>query len=229
MVMIRYKVYSFIEKYLKEGLIMKVIAINGSPRKDGNTSQALKVMADELKKHGIDVETIQIGHLNIHGCTGCGYCSSSKKNRCVFKDDIVNETAEKMRESDGFILASPTYYAGIAGNMKCFLDRAFLTSSNYFRFKVATSISVVRRAGGVDVVHQLNNYLNLAETILPPSQYWTSAYGMDKGEVMKDSEGVQTLRKNARAMAWLLEVVNFGKEKFPLPADEGHIMTNFIK
>lgn len=208
---------------------MKVVAINGSPRKGGNTSQALKVMADELQKQDIDVEIIQVGYLDIHGCTACGYCSTSEKNRCVFKDDIVNETAEKMREADGFILASPTYYAGIAGAMKSFLDRVFFTSSGYFKFKVATSISVVRRAGGVDVVHQLNNYLNLAETILPPSQYWTSAYGMDKGEVMEDGEGIQTLRKNARAMAWLLKVINNGKEKFPLPDDENRIITNFIR
>lgn len=208
---------------------MKVVAINGSPRKGGNTSQALNVMADELQKQNIEVEIIQIGHLDIHGCIGCGYCSTSEKNRCVFKKDIVNEAAEKMREADGFILASPTYYAGIAGTMKSFLDRIFYTSSRYFKFKVATSISVVRRAGGVDVVHQLNNYLNLAETILPPSQYWTSAYGMDKGEVMKDGEGIQTLRKNARAMAWLLKIINDGKEKFPLPDDENRIITNFIR
>ncbi len=208
---------------------MKVIAINGSPRKSGNTSQALEVMADELKNYGIEVETIQVGHLNIHGCIGCGYCDTSEKNHCIFKDDIVNESAEKMREADGFILASPTYYAGIAGTMKAFLDRVFYTSSGYFKYKVATSISVVRRAGGVDVVHQLNNYLNLAETILPPSQYWTIAYGLEKGEVLKDGEGIQTLRKNARAMAWLLEIIATGKEKIPFPEDEERVTTHFIR
>jgi len=134
-----------------------------------------------------------------------------------------------MRQADGLILASPTYYAGIAGTMKSFLDRVFYTSSDYFKFKVATSISVVRRAGGVDVVHQLNNYLNLAETILPPSQYWTSAYGREKGEVLQDGEGVQTLRKNARAMAWLLKAVALAKEAIPLPAEEDRVMTNFIR
>ncbi len=159
---------------------MKVIAINGSPRKGGNTSHALEVMADELRQQDIEVEIIQIGQLNIHGCISCGYCFTSEESHCVFKDDIVNEVAKKMREADGFILASPTYYAGIAGTMKAFLDRVFYTSSDYFKYKVATSIAVVRRAGGVDVVHQLNNYLNLAETVMPPSQYWTIAYGLEK-------------------------------------------------
>jgi multimeric flavodoxin WrbA len=208
---------------------MKIIAINGSPRKNGNTSKALEIMGEELEKQGISVETIQIGHLDIHGCIGCGYCRTSEKNQCVFKEDLVNETAEKMREADGFILACPTYYAGIAGTMKAFLDRVFYTSSRYFKYKVATSVSVVRRAGGVDTVHQLNNYLNLAETILPPSQYWTIAYGREKGEVEGDGEGLQTLRKNARAMAWLLQVVDAGKETIPLPAEEDRVMTNFIR
>lgn len=208
---------------------MKVIAINGSPRKNGNTSQALKIMADELEEQGIEVEIIQIGHLNIHGCIGCGYCRTSEENQCVFKDDIVNDVAKKMREADGFILASPTYYAGIAGTMKAFLDRVFYTSSKYFKYKVATSISVVRRAGGVDVVHQLNNYLNLAQTVMPPSQYWTIAYGLAKGEVIQDEEGIQTIRKNARSMAWLLNIIDAGKENIPAPVDEDHVITNFIR
>ncbi|KEZ91478.1 flavodoxin family protein [Lacrimispora celerecrescens] len=208
---------------------MKVIAINGSPRKNGNTNQALKIMADELEQQGIEVEIIQIGHLNIHGCIHCGYCWTSEGNHCVFKDDIVNETAKKMQEADGFILGSPTYYAGIAGTMKAFLDRVFFTSSDYFKYKVATSISVVRRAGGVDVVHQLNNYLNLAQTVMPPSQYWTVAYGMDKGEIIQDEEGIQTIRKNARSMAWLLKIIDAGKENIPVPAEEDHVMTNFIR
>ena len=208
---------------------MKVIAINGSPRKDGNTNQALKIMAHELEQQGIEVEIIHIGHLNIHGCIHCGYCWTSEGNHCVFKDDIVNETAKKMREADGFILGSPTYYAGIAGTMKAFLDRVFFTSSGYFKYKAATSISVVRRAGGVDVVHQLNNYLNLAQTVIPPSQYWTVAYGMDKGEIIQDEEGIQTIRKNARSMAWLLKIIDAGKENIPVPVEEDHVMTNFIR
>ena len=140
---------------------MKVIAINGSPRFNGNTSMALKAMTDELERQGIETETIQIGNLSIRGCIACGHCRTSEDNKCVFKDDCVNDVAQKMREADGFILGCPTYYAGIPGTMKSFLDRVFYSSTPYFRLKVGTTAAVVRRAGGVDVVHQLNNYLNL--------------------------------------------------------------------
>jgi len=208
---------------------MKVIAVNGSPHRSGNTGQALEVMAKELREAGVDVEILHVGDKLIHGCTSCGYCMSSEQNMCVFKDDIVNEAAAKMREADGFIIASPTYYAGIAGPMKSFLDRVFFSSSRYFKYKVAAAVTAVRRAGGVDALHQLNNYLSLAETITPPSQYWTVAYGMDAGEILQDKEGIQTLRKTARAMAWLLKAVDAGKGNIPLPEDEERVITNFIR
>jgi multimeric flavodoxin WrbA len=208
---------------------MNVIAINGSPRANGNTSMALKAMTDELERQGIQTETIQIGKLSIRGCIACGHCRSSEGNRCVFNDDSVNEIAQKLRDCDGFILGCPTYYAGIPGTMKSFLDRVFYTSSRYFRLKVATSCAVVRRAGGVDVVHQLNNYLNLAQTVIPPSQYWTIAYGRDKGEVAGDGEGMQTLVKNAASMAWLLKLIEAGKGTVEPPQDEPRVMTSFIR
>ena len=208
---------------------MKVIAINGSPHNDGNTAAALKLMAEELNKQDIEVEIIQVGDQAIHGCIGCGYCKGPENNHCVFVDDLVNETAAKMREANGLILGAPTYYAGIPGAMKCFLDRAFFSSSGYFKYKVGTAFAVVRRTGGLDVHHQLFNYFNLAQTITPPSQYWTVAYGRDKGEVLQDGEGVQTIRKNARAMAWLMKVIDASKGKIPLPEDEKRIMTNFIR
>lgn len=208
---------------------MKVIAINGSPRKNGNTALALKAMTDELERQGIETETIQIGQQSIHGCIACGHCGKSEGNRCVFGDDSVNEIAQKMRDAEGFILGCPTYYAGIPGTMKSFLDRVFYTSSRYFRGKVATSAAVVRRAGGVDVVHQLNNYLNLAQVVIPPSQYWTIAYGRLPGEAAGDGEGMQTLTKNARSMAWLLKLIEHGKDALPLPEDEPKIMTSFIR
>ena len=208
---------------------MKVIAINGSPRTNGNTSMALRAMTDELERQGIETETIQIGKQSIHGCIACGHCFKSEGNKCVFTDDLVNETAQKMRDADGFILGCPTYYAGIPGTMKSFLDRVFYTSSRYFRGKVATSCAVVRRAGGVDVVHQLNNYLNLAQVVIPPSQYWTIAYGRMPGESAGDGEGMQTLTKNARSMAWLLKLIEHGKDVLPLPEDEPKVMTSFIR
>jgi multimeric flavodoxin WrbA len=208
---------------------MKVIAINGSPRFDGNTTLALRTMTDELERLGIETETIQIGNRRIRGCIACGRCRTNEGNFCVFDEDCVNELSVKMREADGFILGSPTYYAGIAGTMKSFLDRVFYSSSKYFRLKVASCAVAVRRAGGVDVMHQLNNYLNLAQTVIPPSQYWTIAYGREKGEAAGDAEGLQTLVHNARSMAWLLRLIEAGKGKVTEPAYDERVMTNFIR
>lgn len=208
---------------------MKVIAINGSPHKNGNTFTVLQSMADELHKENIEVEIIHAGDKQVRGCNGCGYCRTSDHDQCVFTDDILNETAQKMRSADGIILGSPTYYGGISGTMKSFLDRAFYSSSKYFKYKVGTSIAVVRRSGGVDVMNQLNNYFTLAETVSPPSQYWTVVYGRTKEEVIQDNEGMQTIRKNARAMAWLLKVIDFSKGNIPLPIEEERQIMNFIR
>ena len=208
---------------------MKVIAVNGSPRKDGNTAFALRLAAEVLSREGIETEVVHVGGLQIHVCVGCGYCMTSERNLCVFKDDIVAEAVPKMREADGIILGAPTYYAGIPGTMKCFLDRVFFSSSAYFKFKVGTAVTAVRRAGGVDVVHQLMNYFNLSETVTPPSQYWTVIYGMEKGDAVQDAEGAQTVLKNARAMAWLIKIINASKATIPPPEDEPHVYTHFIR
>jgi multimeric flavodoxin WrbA len=211
---------------------MKVVAINGSSHKDGNTAAVLEAMAQVLNEEGIDTEILQAGGQSIHGCVDCGYCRKSEGNRCVFNDDVVNAFSAKMRDADGIIIGAPTYYSGIPGDMKSFLDRTFFSSSSYFKYKVGTAAAVVRRAGGVDVIHQLMNYFNLAETVTPPSQYWTIAYGRDKREVLRDYEGMQTLRKNARAMAWLIKVIDASKGKIPTPdetAQEQRVFTNFIR
>jgi multimeric flavodoxin WrbA len=211
---------------------MKIIAINGSPNKDGNTATALETMAGIFKEDGIDTEILQVGGRQIHGCIGCGYCRSSANNRCVFKDDVVNNFSDKMREADGIILGAPTYYAGIPGDMKSFLDRVFFSGSTYFKYKVGTVVAVVRRTGGLDVVHSLMNFFNLAETVTPPSQYWMAAYGRDKKEILKDIEGMQTIRKNARAMVWLLKMISETKGKIPTPDEvkkEDRVAMNFIR
>lgn len=208
---------------------MKVVAINGSPRKDGNTASLLEIMAKELKLQGITVETLHVGGGTLRGCTACGYCKRSERNLCVFGDDMVNSSAAKMREADGIVLAAPAYYAGIPGTMKSFLDRVFFSSARYFKYKVGTAVTTARRTGGLDVLHQLQNYFSLAQTVTPPSQYWTVAYGLEKKEVFQDSEGIQTIRRNARSMAWLLEVIAAGRERVPLPTEEDRLMTNFIR
>ncbi len=210
---------------------MRVVGINGSPRKDGNTFLALEEMSNQLKKEGIQVEIVHVGADSIRGCVGCGYCTTSEENLCVFQDDIVNETIQKLREADGIIFGSPTYYAGIAGTMKSFLDRVFFTNSaaQKFKHKIGTSVGIARRAGAVDVVHQLNNYFLLAEMVVPQSQYWNIAFGLKKGEVLEDLEGMQTLRKNASAMAWLLKMKESTEGSVKLPLREDRVATHFIR
>jgi multimeric flavodoxin WrbA len=209
---------------------MRVIALNGSPRQDSNTGKVLAAMSEELAKDSIETEIITVGNQNIHGCHSCGYCFKSEGNHCAITKDCVNEIADKVRSADGLILGAPTYYAGIAGAMKCFLDRLFYTSRRYFRGKVGASVAIARRAGAVDTIHQLNNYLNLAEMVIPPSQYWVIAFGMEQGEIFKDLEGLQTIRKNARAVAWLLKMIHATKDSLPFPVDtEERARTNFIR
>ncbi len=210
---------------------MKVIAINGSPRKEGNTFTALNIMAEELKKEGIDTEIIHVGKEQMHGCIGCGYCYKSENNHCVFKDDITNEVTDKMRTADGIILGSPTYFGGVAGAFKCFLDRAFYSSYAKvdFRNKVCTAVAVARRSGGVEVYNQLCNYFHLVEAVIPPSQYWVLAHGADEGEILEDHEGIQIIRRNANAMAWQLKMINATKDSIALPYVEKKARTNFIE
>lgn len=207
---------------------MKVIAINGSPRQGGNTETVLAEMARELKAAGIETELIQVGDKPIRGCISCGHCWT-EGNQCVFEDDCVNEVSRKIDAADGLILGAPTYYSAIPGTMKCFLDRLFFPSGDILKFKVATVAAVTRRAGAVHAANQMKNFLDLAKAITPPSQYWEVVYGQQPGEALQDGEGLQTVRLNARAMAWLMRVVDDGKKKYPLPKDEERVITNFIR
>lgn len=208
---------------------MKVIAINGSPRSKSNTGLVLEAMAVELAREGIETELIQVGNQLIHGCTACGACKTPAM-RCVFHDqDMVAQVADKIDGAQGLILGCPTYYAGIPGTMKSFLDRLFYPQSSRFRYKVATGVSVVRRTGGLDVVHQLQNYLGLAMTVTPPSQYWTTVYAGAPGNALEDGEGMQTVRRNAQSMAWLMKMIDATKESIPLPPEETRVTTSFIR
>ena len=208
---------------------MRVIAINGSPHKNGNTYESLAVITGELQKQGIETEIVHIGNKVIRGCTGCKYCQKNEENNCVFNDDAVNETALKMAGADGIILGSPVYYSGIAGTMKSFLDRVFYTKSKYFRYKVCTAVVAVRRSGGVDTFHQLNNYFNLGEMIIVPSHYWSVIHGRNPGEVLLDSEGIQTVREVGKSMTWLMKSLDHAKNVIEKPEREEREWTHFIR
>ena len=208
---------------------MKVVAINGSPRENGNTFFALSKMAETLKREKIETEIIHIGNQKISGCMGCGRCAQDENHHCSITDDIFNKTADIIRGADGLIIGSPSYYGGVSGTMKSFLDRLFYTSTGYLKYKVGASVAIARRAGIEGVTHQLNNYFNLAEVVISPSQYWAGGYGASQGEISKDEEGIQTIQRNAQAMAWLLKIIDAAKNSIPAPVHEGKARTNFIR
>lgn len=210
---------------------MKVVAFNGSPKKEGNTYHALNLVSKELEKQGVEVEFIHVGNKNIRGCTGCRQCVKQMNKECVIKDDDVNEWIKKMDEADGILLGSPVYYSAIAGTMKSFLDRAFFVvgvNGNMLRHKVGAAVVAVRRSGGLPTFNQLNNYLNYTQMILPTSNYWNVIHGMMPGEVLNDDEGVQIMRVLGKNMAWTLKLVENGKD-IERPEKEDKIFTNFIR
>ncbi len=193
---------------------MKVLAINGSSRNDGNTAYGINLMKDELEKEKIKVEIFNIGSNAIHQCIDCKRCMKKCDGKCVFNDDIVNNLFEKLSNCDGLIIGSPIHFAGMAGGLKAALDRLFyinIAMNNPLRHKVGCSFGAVRRAGGIPANNQMNQYLQYAEMIIPTSDYWNVIYGHSKDESKKDIEGVRILRNLARNMAWTMKLVENGK------------------
>lgn len=210
---------------------MKVLVINGSPKKEGNTKIALDIMKEELIKLGIEVEDFHVGS-KINGCLGCMKCTEMLNGTCIIKNDVVNEAVQKIIESDGVILSSPTYYANISGTMKSFLDRVFFVAGvngGLFRHKVGASISPVRRAGAVETISALDKYFTISEMFTSTSTYWNMIYGATPGEVLKDEEGIQTIKTLAKNMGFLLKSLDLGKKAGLAPEQEVRISTNFIR
>ena len=205
---------------------MKVLIINGSPRKDGNSCVAVAEVEKILHDNGIETETLQIGGEVIRGCVACGYCFSHGK--CAF-NDLVNEVAEKFEQADGLIVASPVYYASANGTLISFLDRLFYSSHFDKTMKVGASIAVCRRGGASATFDELNKYFTISGMPVVSSQYWNRVHGRAKGEAAADGEGLQTMRTLARNVAFLIKSIALGKEKIGLPEKEEKIMTSFIK
>ena len=184
---------------------MKVVAINGSPRVGGNTHHAILTVTGELDAQGIETEILQVGNKPVSGCTGCEACFKTK--RCCISD-IVEDYKVKMLAADGLLLASPVYFGGITGTMKCFLDRVFHSIAIHehdFRYKVGAALVVTRRAGGLAALDSLYYYLTYVEMALATSKYWNIAHGRNFGDVEQDIEGQQILRILGRNMAWLMK------------------------
>ena len=209
---------------------MKVIAINGSPRKNGNTAQAIQMVFDELEKEGIETEIIHIGNKQIRGCIACGKCREVTGMCHAFKDDGVNEVIEKCKEADGIILGSPVHFSGISGVMKCFCDRLFYVSSStkdILHHKVGAAVVAVRRAGGIPAIDTLYKYLTYEEMMIATSNYWGVIYGLVPGEVESDEEGKQIMRVLGKNMVWQLKMREAGKDI--APEKETKIRMNFVR
>ncbi len=197
----------------------KVLLINGSPHKDGNTAVALNEIAAQLKLHGVSSEVFWIGTAPVQGCLGCGGC---RKGGCLMAED-VNLAAEKMKEADGLIVGSPVYYAGPNGALCAFLDRLFFSHGGEFDGKPAACAVVCRRGGASAAYDRLNKYFTISNMPVVPSQYWTILHGRAPGEAAQDAEGLQTMRTLADNMAWMLK-------NLPAPPKrEAKIATSFIR
>jgi len=186
---------------------MKVVGLNGSPRKEGNTYHAIRTVFEELDKEGIGTELVQVGGTDIKGCKACYKCFERKDRKCIQADDL-NLFVEKMIEAEGIIIGSPTYFSNVSTEVKALIDRAGLVAranDHLFRRKVGAAVVAARRAGATDVYSAINYFFGIGHMIIPGSSYWNIGIGRNPGEILNDAEGMQTFRDLGRNMAWLLK------------------------
>lgn len=187
---------------------MKVVAFNGSARKDGNTAILVGAVLSELEAEGIQTEFIQLAGERIRGCSACGMCFENADKRCIFDDDIINECIQKMLEADGIILASPTYFADVSSEMKALIDRSgFVAKANndMFRRKAGAGVIAVRRGGAIHAFDTINHFFFISQMVVPGSSYWNVGIGLQPGDVNRDEEGLGTMKTLGANMAWLLK------------------------
>jgi len=204
---------------------MKVLLINGSPRKAGNTYLALSEVAKELEKEGIAAEIMSLGTQPVRSCIACGTCKTKGGNQCVFDDDICNQVSEKMKESDGLIVGSPVYYGQPNGGVLSLVQRLLYSAGSHFSGKPAAGVAVCRRGGATAALQTLLMPFQILNMPLVTSQYWNIVYGRDAGEAALDAEGMQTMRSLAKNMAALLRATK-GQ---PRPQYEARQAMNFIR
>ena len=186
---------------------MRVVAFNGSPRKNGNTAQLLRTVFAELEKEGIETELVQVGGRPIRGCIACMKCFDSAEPVCAQTGDMVNDCIAKMLDADGIILASPTYFADMTAELKALVDRAGLVvkaGGDLLQRKVGTAVVAVRRGGAVCVFDSINHFFTIGQMIVVGSSYWNLGVGLAPGDVASDEEGIQTMQNLGRNMAWAL-------------------------
>ena len=210
---------------------MKIVAINGSPRKNGNTAQCLEVVRREVEAAGVAFQVFQPGP-KVHPCMACYHCLNTGSLRCVQTDDMVNDIISACIAADGILLASPVYHGGIAGGMKCVLDRLMLAAGcgeNQLCHKVGGALCTLRRSGGMETYQQLLGTMDAMEMIIVTSDYWGAVHGADPGEVQRDTEGMEVAAKLGRNMAWTVKALAAAKETLPPPESHKRTFTNFIR
>ena len=200
---------------------MKVVLINGSPHRKGNTFIALSEVAGALEKEGVQTEIIQLGIKAVQGCIACNKCA--ELGHCVFQDTLYNQVREALQEADGIVVGSPVYYAGPNGALCALLDRVFYSCSELLAYKAGASVAVCRRGGASATFDRLNKYFTILNMPVVSSQYWNSVHGMRPGEATEDAEGLQTMRMLGRNMALK------GVKREERPEPELRVMTNFIR
>jgi len=186
---------------------MKVVAFNGSPRKDGNTTILINYVFRELEKEGLETELVQFSGKKIHGCIACYKCFENKDRRCSVKDDFADECIEKMINADGIILGSPVYFADVTAEMKALIDRAgfvSLANNGLYRNKVGASVAALRRTGGIYTIDSMNHFFLAGQMIIVGRGI---GIGRNIGDVEKDEEGIQMVKTLGQRMAWLLKKV----------------------
>lgn len=203
----------------------KILLINGSPHKDGNTYRALQEVVKGVGDE-IQTEIVWIGNQAIRGCIGCGACAKKGNGLCVFNDDICNEMILKMREADGLVVGSPVYYGTPAGQVLCLIHRMFYAGGADVQNKPAAAITVCRRGGATAAFQTLQMPFQMMNMPLATSQYWNIAYGRSAGEVAEDEEGLQTMRRLGRNLAWMVK--NLNRDELNEPWEERK-WTHFIR
>ncbi len=198
---------------------MKALAINGSPRRDGNTRLLLESALAPLAQAGWATELVQIGGKAIHGCRACGMCMEERDNRCSSSRDCFNEVFEKMLGADAILLGSPTYFADVTAEMKALMDRAgFVAMANGSALagKIGAAVVAVRRGGGTHAFDTMNHLFFISQMIVPGSTYWNLGYGLQEGQVSGDAEALRNMAHLGRAVAWLGEAVHASASPYPV-------------
>lgn len=208
---------------------MNVLLVNGSPRKNGNTSIALKEVATELEHAGFETETFWLGAKPVNDCIACGKCADGSGS-CAITGDVVNELIEKAKGADAFVFGTPVYYAHPTGRILSVLDRAFYAGGAAFAHKPGAAVAVARRGGTSASFDVMNKYFTITQMPVVASTYWNSVHGRAEGEASQDAEGLQTMRNLARNMAWLLSCIDAGRSAgINAPEAERAHRTNFIR